>query len=147
MAYHAHSIRSNDKDQVKGVLTGGRASLLCPQVFIQRPLDAMDRAHNYFSHREMMVLYRRAFENGDDVSRQLYCTEYLPLVPGQAALLEFLLSRQLAACICSVFELVRNGEKVNLAVKYFSKHRLFTSAAFFYGTVNVSSRLAYMDQY
>ena len=93
-----------------------------------------------------MVLYRRAFENGDDVSRQLYCTEYLPLVPGQAALLEFLLSRQLAACICSVFELVRNGEKVNLAVKYFSKHKRFTSAAFFYGTVNVSSRLAYVDQ-
>jgi len=25
--------------------------------------------YNYFAHRETMVLYRRAFEDGDDVSR------------------------------------------------------------------------------
>jgi len=66
---HAVSTRSNDKDRVKIVLTSGKAALLSPQVFVQCPLGPTDRINNYFAHRETMVLYRRAFKDGDDVSR------------------------------------------------------------------------------
>jgi hypothetical protein len=49
--------------------------------------------------------------------------------------------------MCSVFDLVPQGEKMNLAVKYFSRYKQFTYVAFVYCTVMVSSQLTYVDQY
>ena len=68
MKGHAISTCSNNKNQVKVILTSSKAMFLSPQVLVQCPLGPMNRINNYFAHQETVVLYRHEFEDSDNVS-------------------------------------------------------------------------------